>query len=167
MEVTKEISIFFLMSMGMGTYAFHYLVPTQLTGVGFFKLVLSVSFCSILLGTILDFTIYGISNLLPSVLVLVFLLLMYLKHQDVRSKIMRVLSATTLAIMLVQANWQFKEHFGFFISSLLLTGIVNYIMILGHYYLVVPKLTEKPLIIGMKIIAVFILIKFILSAQNY
>lgn len=40
----------------------------------------------------------------------------------------------------------YLAHFGYALSSALYLGIITYAMILGHYYLVVPKLTVRPLI---------------------
>ncbi|MDA8793657.1 hypothetical protein N9N67_10430, partial [Bacteriovoracaceae bacterium] len=55
-----------------------------------------------------------------------------------------------------------------FILTVLMIGVVNYTMILGHYYLVVPRLSERPLLISLKIMWIALFAKTIISIyQTY
>jgi hypothetical protein len=168
MNLIKETAVFFLLSLGMGTYAFHYLVPTKLTGVGFFKLVLSITAGCLTVSTIVDMSQNQTSIVIPSIISLFIMAYMYFNHKDERNLTMKLISIILLILFSFMGYLRFTNlHYGFFVITLLLAGIVNYIMVLGHYYLVVPKLTEKPLVTGMKITALFILVKFLVTMYSY
>lgn len=55
----------------------------------------------------------------------------------------------------------------FALSSLALTGIVTFLMALGHYYLVMPDLTERPLVLGSYILWGVLGGKMILSLWGF
>jgi hypothetical protein len=55
----------------------------------------------------------------------------------------------------------------FLFSSTLLLGIITYAMTLGHWYLVVPKLSEKPLKVAAIITWIILAIKISISAFTY
>jgi hypothetical protein len=54
----------------------------------------------------------------------------------------------------------------FLFSSSLMLGIITYAMVLGHWYLVVPKLSEKPLLIAALITWAVLALKIIFSALS-
>lgn len=168
MNLIKETAVFFMLALGFGTYAFHYLVPTKLTGVGFFKLVLSITAGCLVVSNIVDLTQNQTLTIIPSIPSIFLIAYMYFNHKDERNLTMNILSIILLGLMAFIGYWRFTHlHYGFFVITLMLAGIVNYIMVLGHYYLVVPKLTEKPLVTGMKITALFILVKFVVTIYSY
>jgi hypothetical protein len=69
-----------------------------------------------------------------------------------------------LFIALTFFSFQFQPLWiNFFLSSMALLAISNFSMILGHYYLVVPKLTEEPLIYCLFIFWTVIILKMISS----
>jgi hypothetical protein len=59
--------------------------------------------------------------------------------------------------------YKFDSRFLFVFSSALLLGVTHYAMLLGHYYLVVPKLTEKPLLVSLRLFWSLILPKIVWS----
>lgn len=172
MDTIKYTIHFFVLALGIGTYLFSPLVNTKLTGVGFLKLVmniligtLTISFC---VGffiepffTPLTYILYG-ASLLLSLSIMKF-------HQDESTGLMN-LSRFLLSLLLLCLSYTFHqslESFAFFLLTTLFLGICNYTMVLGHYYLVVPKLTEKPLLVSLKILWVFLVLKIILSGYEY
>ena len=168
-STTQIIAHFFLLSLAFGTQLFSPVVNSKLTGVGFFKLGTSIVLISLMLAFGLDcymapslgvFEIccYG-SLILSNVMTYVF-------HKDQKTWpmwilfIFQVLGFCTLAFMVFdfQPLWSML----FFTSSLFL-GISNFSMLLGHYYLVVPKLSEEPLIYCLHIFWTVIFFKIISS----
>ena len=51
----------------------------------------------------------------------------------------------------------------FLLSSALLLGVITYAMLLGHWYLVVPKLSEKPLKIAAIVMWIILALKIVFS----
>lgn len=148
----QVIGHFFLLSLAFATHLFSPVVSTRLTGVGFYKLGASIVLASLVLALGVDYSMapelgpieYGcyalliVSTIFASVL-----------HRDVKSWPMWTLYAIQLITFLLLIFYSFKFDPGwimFFILSSTFLGISNFSMLLGHYYLVVPKLTEEPLI---------------------
>jgi hypothetical protein len=149
---TQIISHFFLLSLAFGTQLFAPVVSTRLTGVGFYKLGSSIVLASLILaagiqnfmaGSIdsLGFACYGFllaSHIFTSV-----------AHKDNKTVLMWIFYILQLLVFIFFAFHLFLPLNGwpmFFFFSAALLGISNFAMILGHYYLVVPKLSEEPLI---------------------
>lgn len=164
-SVTQVIAHFFLLSMAFGTQMFAPVVSTKLTGVGFYKLTTSIVLVSLVLAfgvdfymapglSTIDYASYGILILTHS--------LGYVFHRDQKTPLMwalyviqtLVFSAYVFHVFAGQLHWV-----PFFITSMLFFGISNYSMLLGHYYLVVPKLTEEPLIYCMYIFWTILFVK--------
>lgn len=168
-SVTQIVTFYFLLSLAFGTQLFAPVVNTKLTGVGFYKLGTSIVLASLILALGIDYfmspaigqtewTCYFIlifSNLLTS-----------LFHKDEKSLIMWVIYTLqiitfcflTFHLFSFQANWIMS-----FFMSMSLLGISNFSMLLGHYYLVVPKLSEEPLLYCLYIFWMVIFFKIISS----
>jgi hypothetical protein len=151
-SITQIIVHSFLLSLAFGTQIFSSVVSTRLTGVGFFKLTNSIVLISLVfaLGAdifmlpemdskdILCYSILIISN----VLTLAF-------HRDHKSWIMwglYILQLCTFTYFIFHLFLPTPAWINFFFMSAMLLGISNFAMLLGHYYLVVPRLSEEPLI---------------------
>lgn len=151
-SITQIVIHFFLLSLGFGTQLFSPVVSTKLTGVGFYKLGTSIVLATLILAlgldyfmepglTSLEFICYGIlivSNLVTSVF-----------HRDQKSYLMWAIYALQICTYSTLAFHVFNFDpiwISFFFMSMALLGISNFSMLLGHYYLVVPKLSEEPLI---------------------
>lgn len=153
MNSTTQIIIhFFLFSLAFGTQLLSPVVSTKLTGVGFYKLGTSIVLTCLVLAFGVDFFMlpgvtdvekicYGILILSNAVT--------YMFHRDDKSLLMwglyivQVITFSLLTFHMFAFN---PVWITFFIMSMLLLGISNFAMILGHYYLVVPKLSVEPLI---------------------
>ena len=149
---TQIITHFFLLSLAFGTQLFAPVVNTRLTGVGFYKLGVSIVLACLVLAAGVQYFMansidhigyicYGFllaSNIITSV-----------AHKDHKSILMWLIYVLQVIVFIYFANHLFLPIIGwpmFFFFSATLLGISNFAMILGHYYLVVPKLTEEPLI---------------------
>lgn len=148
----KTIAQFFLVSLALCYNLFSPLASSKLTGNGFIKLISNLSLGSLVICLITVLTEESVSQLkliLISIASVLFLL-NSLYHKDEKSFFMWIIYAA-INILLITLIYNFfalleLKAFFFLISSALLTGIITYAMTLGHWYLVVPKLSEKPLI---------------------
>lgn len=168
MDTVKYTLHFFFLALGMGTYLFYPLVDTKLTGAGFLRLVLTILISGLTLSFCVGFFIDPFFNLNSYILYassITLALIIYRTHQDEATKLLKI-NKILLSITLLVLSYTFHrsfESFGYFLLTMTFIGICHYTMILGHYYLVVPKLTEKPLLVSLKILWVLILFKFILA----
>jgi hypothetical protein len=151
-SVTQIITYSFFLSLAFGTQLFLPVVNSKLTGVGFYKLGASIVLGCLVFAVgvasfmqpALDHTSLGCFAFLILSHILCFAL-----HRDQKSLLMWILYVLQFLIFtfLVFHLFLMTPHWiMFFFFSALLLGISNFSMILGHYYLVVPKLTEEPLI---------------------
>ncbi|MFZ4713993.1 MAG: hypothetical protein ACOYL6_09790 [Bacteriovoracaceae bacterium] len=173
MELIKSVAILFFLTVALGTGLFSFLVNSKMTGAGFVRLITGICAGSLSLAVIL-FLSAGVSKMIifVSILNLLIMILIYKYHQDEKSILMWCLWGLQ-NILLIFVSFEYLEilsqtgnfYFSFFfvMSSALFFGIVNYAMVLGHYYLVVPKLSEKPLINSMQLTWAVLLIKLIFS----
>ncbi len=162
---TQIISHFFLLSLAFGTQFFAPVVNTKLTGVGFYKLGSAIVLGALVLAFGIDLSMSPVLSTFEYAcygILLVSHILSFTLHRDQKSIFMWVLYAIQLLLFsaFVFHAFQFQAAWInlFFISAFLL-GISNFSMLLGHYYLVVPKLTEEPLIYCLNIFWVVIFIR--------
>ncbi|MDH5581082.1 MAG: hypothetical protein OEY33_04185 [Bdellovibrionales bacterium] len=166
MELIKVVAEFFLISLGLGVGCFSILADTKKTGVGFQKVVSAIGGASLILGLIIhlsyedpgDLKLFSLAYGIP----LLGCLLMYLFHKDKKSPFMwgiyYIQNLSFVYLLYIFMRWSLANegnvlfHYLFLLSSCLYLGVITYAMVLGHWYLVVPKLSEKPLLIAMKII---------------
>lgn len=160
-----QMMSWFFLALGFGTYLFAPLVSTKLTGVGFFKLLLSVSAGSLVISLIANI-LMGNATLSSQfyflIFVLVLLVFQYFVHRDEKSIFMWGLYLVSVLFMLLTSYFRYGaslSELSLFLLSTLFMGVTNFIMVLGHYYLVVPKLTERPLLIGHYILWPLLLMK--------
>lgn len=168
-SITQIITHFFLFSLAFGTQLFSPVVSTKLTGVGFYKLGTSIVLAALVLALGVDYFMapalntpevacYGIliaTNVVASIF-----------HRDHKSQLMWALYGIQIATFCTLTFYTFAFNplwIMFFMMSMVLLGISNFSMILGHYYLVVPKLTEEPLIYCLYILWVTFFLKIISS----
>jgi len=151
-SVTQIITYNFLLAMAFGTQLFAPVVSTKLTGVGFYKLSTSIVLASLVL-------VFGVAHFmrpgLDDVSYLCFGILLLTNivtlafHKDRKSWVMWSLygiQIITFIYFVFHSYLPNPSWIMFFFFSSLLLSISNFSMILGHYYLVVPKLSEEPLI---------------------
>jgi len=168
-STTQIISHFFLLSLAFGTLLFSPVVNTRLTGVGFFRLGTSIVLASLIMALGVDFYMkptLGTFQVYCYVFLIVSNIFTYILHKDQKNWLMwtiyvlQVITFSSLAFSLFEfhQNWTML-----FFSSSLLLGISNFSMLLGHYYLVVPKLSEEPLIYCLHIFWTIMFFKIISS----
>lgn len=148
-----DIAQFFLLSVALGLAVYSLLASTKLTGVGLYKVILGLIAGSLVISGMITAINTGALNVsvLSHLGALAIIGPLYLLHQDQRNKftwILYLLKVISIVITsyLVMGNVQ---NFAFYLSSCAILGVVTYAMVLGHWYLVTPKLTEKPLAVAM------------------
>ncbi len=178
-SVTQVVIHTFLLAFAFGTQIYSPVVSTRLTGVGFFKLgtALVLGSLTLALGLAyfmkppLDVKLWVCYGTLIALNMATFLF-----HQDQKSILMWFIYGLQLVLFLslVYFTYNFTPDWvNFFLGSMALLGISNFAMILGHYYLVVPKLSEEPLIYCLYIFWIVIFIRMsssisvIFSAQEF
>jgi hypothetical protein len=168
-SITQIIAHFFFLSLGGGTLLLSPVVSTRLTGVGFYKLGMSIVLGSLVMALGVDyFMLPGVSPvewicygilISTGVFTSVF-------HRDEKSGLMWALYVVQVLSFCILAFHSFNFDpiwIIFFFMSMILLGISNFAMILGHYYLVVPKLSVEPLIYCLYIFWTAFFIKIISS----
>jgi hypothetical protein len=171
MENVKIIADFFLVSLAWSFILFSPIASSKLTGNGFIKLISNLATGSLVISVIVSLLSHVAVNspfFYLKVIALISLVLTSLFHRDEKSTLMWVLYAiivSTLGFDLYLFSPQVSNSL-FLISSSLLLGIITYAMVLGHWYLVVPKLSEKPLLVAALITWGILALKIIFSALS-
>jgi hypothetical protein len=144
MEVIKIITDFFLVSMAFCYTLFSPIASSSLTGNGFIKLISNVSLGLLAIALIVN----PHSGLEIKIITAVAIVLVTLFHADDKNWAMWILYSLVVGLLgtyLIQFSKGSFLNGLFLFSSTTLLGIITYAMTLGHWYLVVPKLSEKPL----------------------
>ncbi len=169
-EIIK-IAEAFLIALGFGVGAFNNFAPSKLTGAGFQKLVNSVCLGATFVAAIVH-AMYANPMDLQAVGYYVgaisFLLIREL-HADEKTPLMWGLYAlhclAGLGVVYQFINGDMMKFF-FIVSSTLYLGIITFAMLLGHYYLVVPKLTVDPLKLSLKWLWAIFAVKLLWSSYG-
>lgn len=164
MDLIWEMARFFLICLGLGISSFTFIAKTEDTGVGFLKVATAISAVSILLTLVGDFLSFRefSSYFYIHLFSLALMLSVYLYHKDKKSNLMWmifILQNLSLVYLLYHYSNGDIFRFAYMLAGALFLGIITYAMVLGHWYLVTPRLSEKPLIISMYITWFFLLIK--------
>lgn len=164
-SVTQVVIHTFLLAFAFGTQIYSPLVNTRLTGVGFFKLGTALVLGSLTLALGLAYFMQPPLDLKTWICygsLIALNIVTFLFHRDQKSFVMWLIYGIQLVLFLglIYFTYNFRpDWINFFLGSMALLGISNFAMILGHYYLVVPKLTEEPLIYCLSIFWIVIFIK--------
>lgn len=167
MANVKIIAEFFLISIAWTLTLFSPIASSQLTGNGLIKLLSNVSIGSLVIALIINFLSLNVFTLSLGLkfIALVALVTISLFHRDQKTPLMWLMYALVvlaLGFHLVLFSPLILNSL-FLFSSALLLGIILYAMILGHWYLVVPKLSEQPLKIAAIITWIILIPKILLS----
>ena len=168
-SITQIIAHFFLFSLAFGTQLLSPLVSTRLTGVGFYKLGTAIVLSCLVLVLGLDYFMQPPLSAIEWALYGFLILLNvfgYFLHRDDKTWGMWTLYGLQILSFSALTFYTFAFNpiwVSFFTLSMLMLGISNFAMILGHYYLVVPKLSEEPLIYSLNIFWVVAFIKVMFS----
>ncbi len=145
----------FLIYIGLGLVFFFPAVSLKETGVGFGKLILSVCFGSILTAVLIwtisslevpSFSLLSVLGGASFLIVLNYFLLDKTQEPRGINTIIFIIFGF-LSLLAVIFYKQLSVESLFIFLSFLFVGCTTFAMLLGHYYLVVPKLSERPLII--------------------
>jgi hypothetical protein len=168
----KTLADFFLLSVAWSLVLFSPIASAKLTGNGLIKLLTNTGIGALVVSIIIQVISSGISS--PTILslkavALVAMILITTFHQDNKSKAMWVLYAVCVAIFfyLITSIVGFATlPSAFLLSAGLLLGVITYSMLLGHWYLVVPKLSASPLKVAAVITWIILGVKIIWSSYN-
>ncbi len=170
----KVIAQFFLISLALTYNLFSPLAPSRLTGNGFIKLISNLSIGSLVISLIIALTskasLSDTQFIFPAIASVLFILTT-LFHKDEKSILMWIIYFL-INLLLGFTIYKFFAllslvPFIFLLSSSLLLGIITYAMTLGHWYLVVPKLSEKPLVKAALLTWIILFIKICWSTYTY
>lgn len=168
-SITQVITHFFLFSLAFGTQLFGPVVSSKLTGVGFYKLGTSIVLACLVLGLGVDFYMApSISTLELSCYAFLITsnIVTSIFHRDNKTLLMWLIYILQIVTFIFLSFHVFSFNplwILFFYMSMVLLGISNFSMLLGHYYLVVPKLSEEPLIYCLYIFWIAFFLKIISS----
>ena len=166
-----NIAEFFLISIAWTLTLFSPIASSRLTGNGFIKLLTNVSIGSLVIALIISFLTHDSpfnNSLFLKLIALSALVATTFFHRDEKSLFMWVLYLVIVLVLglhLILFSPIILNAI-FLISSALLLGIILYSMLLGHWYLVVPKLSERPLKVAAIILWIILTIKIIVSAAS-
>jgi hypothetical protein len=173
MDVNKDVAQLFLLAISMGTFLFTIITPSILTGAGLIKLVSSISLGSLIISELIFATqakLHSVPLVACYVITTIFLISFRKLHKDERTTVMNFIYAVLIisytCIFYFYAQGVIPTFFYMLLTALFL-GITNYAMTLGHYYLVVPKLSEWPLLKSLKIFWILIAVKIGISTWGY
>ncbi len=143
MELTYQLLSYFLLSVSLGLSLFSALVKPSSTGAGFIKLINNVNLSSLMLLLVLE---HSALHLAVTGLVILTLVLGPMLAEGKGSKIYPInfvaQNAGLFYLIYLFLGKEFNYANFYLISGMGYLGIITYAMILGHWYLVVPKLSE-------------------------
>lgn len=160
----KIIAEFFLLSIAWTFTLFSPIASSKLTGNGLIKLLSNISIGALVITLIINFVSSTTPFALPLYLKLaslVALVAITLFHQDEKTFFMWAMYAVVVVSLGIHISLFSPTLLNtlFLFSSALLLGIITYAMTLGHWYLVVPKLSEHPLKLAALITWVILAVK--------
>lgn len=166
MENINSIAHFYLISIAWTIILFSPLASTKLTGRGFTKLISAIAIAALILSFFTQKIQVDLNNISSSISIIILIVFYFYYPESEKKNIFWKFLYLIYALLLLPPLISKTTIIPHLLSAALLLGIVNYAMILGHWYLVVPKLTEKPLIISNYIIWGLLLFKISLSVIN-
>lgn len=172
---------FYLVSMCFGIYPFSPIADSKKTGGGFQKLLATVCAVCMFIALFIDYAFISKSISITVMMEILGLLTtlvnrQYFSMRDEQGAFSRVIYfVNIIAGIIFFISYQNYNAINilFVLSSALFLGVITYAMILGHWYLVTPKLSERPLIVSSYIIWLVMIPKIIWSgieaykAQSY
>ncbi len=168
MEALKNTGQFFLFSLAFGMILFSPIVNSREFGGGFFRLINNICGVTLLIATAFYVGVFGFLGILPwlSLVGLGSFFTSAILHKDERSPSMWIhyfVQCFCLVAILYLFNGPNLWEQLFFFSSSMVLGLITFSMTLGHWYLVNPKLSEKPLKISMYILWFLLIFKIVFS----
>lgn len=172
MELIGQVTQYFLLSLAFGVGIFSLLANTNLTGVGFYKLILGIIIGCLSICLVVAFIVHQDDDRIVIFYILSFVIscLLFFTHQNHRSLIawcfyvLKMISVLGASFFLLEMRW---EILFYYLSTTCYMGGVTYMMILGHWYLLTPKLTEQPLLLGLRLVWLILFLKVLMALWGY
>ena len=167
----KTLAHFFLLSMSWCLVLFSPIASSKLTGNGLIKLLTNTGIGALMISIIIQATTPNfMGNFFGLKLLALFAMIgISTFHKDQKSKPMWLLYAVLVIIfaylIVGLVNFSLIPSL-FLISSSLLLGVITYSMLLGHWYLVVPKLSAAPLKVAAIFTWIILAVKIVWSAYG-
>lgn len=168
----KIIADFFLLSVAWSLVLFSPIASSKLTGAGLIKLLTNTAIGALVVSMVVQgISTEGMMNLTFGLksMGLLGLIVITTLHEDDKSPLMwvfyAILSVLFAYLICGLVAFQFVPVL-FIVSASLLLGVITYSMLLGHWYLVVPKLSAHPLKIAAIITWIVLAMKIIWSAYS-
>ena len=165
------IAEYFLLSVTLSLVLFSPIASSKLTGAGLIKLLSNTAIGSLVISMVIHGINPGMLNVafgLKSIALFGIIAITTL-HADTKSPFMWVLytlvSGIIIYLLTSMVGFNVVNSIYILLAALFL-GIITYSMLLGHWYLVVPKLSEKPLKIAAIITWIILLTKIIWSSYG-
>lgn len=165
----------FLSAISIGALLFLPTFSSKLTGRGLVRIFLLLSLVSWLFGILALGLKSNFSNqtLFFCGGIAAFFIPLFIPTRDERASFEWPLTALLVVSLILFYFYQLHllaavtiyEQVGLFLT-MLITGNITFAMILGHWYLVVPKLTVQPLLSCLRIMFPLLGLKFILSMHG-
>jgi hypothetical protein len=156
----------FLYFLAAGSFCCLPVASIKLTGKGFWRLIASLNFGFLILAVAFSLSASSANSLISLIGLLVVNFLIYFFVREEKWYWNTSFYLTGLCFIIynfVGLSDFYLDHF----FTLGLVGVTFYAMILGHYYLVVPKLSVRPLIILHFLLWAFLIFKIIVSVKTY
>jgi hypothetical protein len=163
------LTVYFLLALSLGTAAFTWIAEPRATGAGFMKLITGHGLIALLLAAAVDATFRGspsVESLILYATAGLSLAFQWRFHPDGRTPAMWFMMVVQViaGLRLIYAISPVAPNaYLFWLSSAIFLGVTHYAMLLGHYYLVVPKLSEKPLLVSLLIFWGLLFVKVVWS----
>lgn len=159
-----SLAEFFLISLSFGVGLFTFLADPKQTGGGFHKVVASLCAVATMIALSLHLTYAPLKGETSYLLIMATLAFagIYFFQKDDKTPLVRlfyIVHNTTLALAIFNFHHQQWTPFLFALTSSLLLGSITYAMVMGHWYLVTPRLSEVPLKYASYVSWVFLAIK--------
>ncbi len=171
-DFIKTIADFFLLSVAWSLILFSPIASTKLTGAGLMKLLANSAIGALVISMVIQgISPGGMTNLIFGLkaISLTAMILMTTFHQDDKSALMWGLylinSAVLFYLLCALVSFSLINSI-FIISAALFLGVITYSMVLGHWYLVVPKLSEHPLKVAAVITWAILAVKIVWSSYS-
>jgi hypothetical protein len=169
MDVMTKMADLFLYCFGFGVFFSSILANPEKTGGSFFKVLSVISLVSLLISLSINLSeikLNSVSGLYFIVPTLFAFFYWYYNQRDKRNWMSDVAFAILIFVFLLitghKSQYQLSEFIYILVSTLFI-GVVSFTMILGHWYLVTPKLSVSPLLHGLIACWIFLAVKTLIS----
>ena len=168
MELTYKLLSYFLLSVSLGLSLFSVLVRPSATGAGFIKLINNVNIASLMLLLVME---HSTTYLVVVGIIILTMIIGPVIAEGKGAKVypLNFVAQNTAIFYLVYIYLEKDISYSSFylFSGMIYLGIITYAMILGHWYLVVPRLSEQHLKKALILFWIILPLKLALMFRGY